>query len=148
MKEYVIGFLFDRSSKNVLLIKKNRPEWQNGKLNGVGGHIEKGEKPIEAMIREFKEETGLLITNWKFIISTEGPEFKVYFYSSFGNLEESKSITDEQLQIIKVEYIYFMSDIIYDLKWIIPLSLIHHKFKNIKISNENKKDKNENLLLQ
>lgn len=39
---YVCGFLFDRSFENVLLIRKNRPEKQKGRLNGVGGKVEEG----------------------------------------------------------------------------------------------------------
>jgi 8-oxo-dGTP diphosphatase len=41
--QYVLGFLFDPSQKDVVLIKKLKPEWQKGKLNGVGGKIEEGE---------------------------------------------------------------------------------------------------------
>jgi len=45
-----------------LLIKKNRKEsFGFEKLNGIGGHIEKGEEPFESAKREVKEETGLSI---------------------------------------------------------------------------------------
>ena len=61
MQEYVVGFLFDEDARryhktghgNVVLIEKNRPAWQAGRLNGVGGHIEIGETPDEAISREF-----------------------------------------------------------------------------------------------
>lgn len=61
---YVVGFLFSTNKKEVVLIKKNRPDWQKGLLNGIGGHIE-DETPLEAMKREFLEETGLKIEYWK-----------------------------------------------------------------------------------
>jgi 8-oxo-dGTP pyrophosphatase MutT (NUDIX family) len=54
---YVVGFLFSEDESRVLLVWKNRPAWQDGKLNGVGGKIEAGETPLQAMEREFKEET-------------------------------------------------------------------------------------------
>lgn len=54
---YVVGFLFSEDESRVLLVLKNRPAWQEGKLNGVGGKIEAGETPLQAMEREFKEET-------------------------------------------------------------------------------------------
>ncbi len=39
MKLYVVGFMFTEDEKQVVLIEKKRPEWQAGKLNGVGGKI-------------------------------------------------------------------------------------------------------------
>jgi 8-oxo-dGTP pyrophosphatase MutT (NUDIX family) len=58
MKRYVVGFCFDFNHENVLLICKNRPDWQAGRLNGLGGKIEDGESPLTAVGREFAEETG------------------------------------------------------------------------------------------
>jgi 8-oxo-dGTP pyrophosphatase MutT (NUDIX family) len=43
---------------NVLLVLKNRPGWQKGFLNLLGGSIEPGESPQEAALRELKEESG------------------------------------------------------------------------------------------
>jgi 8-oxo-dGTP diphosphatase len=57
MKRYVLGFVFDFGYHNVLLILKAKPDWQFGKLNGLGGKIEQGETPAQAMAREFREET-------------------------------------------------------------------------------------------
>ena len=57
-KTYVAGFLFSPDRSRVLLIRKNRPAWQAGKLNGLGGKIEPGETPPQAMRREFREEQG------------------------------------------------------------------------------------------
>ena len=75
MKRYVIGFMFDNSMENVCLIQKNRPGWQAGKLNGVGGHIEPGEFPIDAMVREFCEETGVKteVSTWAYVLTLRFP---------------------------------------------------------------------------
>ena len=43
----------------VLIVKKDRPEWQKGRYNLPGGKIEEGEFPEEAAIRELEEEAGL-----------------------------------------------------------------------------------------
>lgn len=58
---YVLGFAFDRTTMwpQVCLIRKEKPEWQRGKLNGVGGKQEPGEDGRRAMAREFLEETGV-----------------------------------------------------------------------------------------
>lgn len=61
--EYVLGFMFNEDESKVLLVHKNRPTWQAGKLNGIGGKIEAGETPLQAMEREFMEETGF-ISKW------------------------------------------------------------------------------------
>lgn len=50
-QEYVVGLLFDPHRKYICLIQKNRPDFQRGFLNGVGGKIENGEWPLQAMIR-------------------------------------------------------------------------------------------------
>lgn len=57
---YVLGFMFNEAKTHVLLVKKNRPAWQAGLLNGIGSKIEPGEQPLEAMEREFQEETGYI----------------------------------------------------------------------------------------
>ena len=49
-----------RPGEKVLLVKKDRPAWQSGRLNLVGGKIEAGETPEQAALRELKEEAGLL----------------------------------------------------------------------------------------
>lgn len=74
MIEYVLGFAFYKDK--VILIKKNRPEFQKDKLNGIGGKIEKNEDAIGAMVREFKEETGITtsIRNWNPLGRLDEPE--------------------------------------------------------------------------
>lgn len=42
----------------VLLVLKEKPAWQKGRLNLVGGKVEEGETPEEAAYRELKEEAG------------------------------------------------------------------------------------------
>lgn len=60
MINYVLGFLFDREGELVWLIKKSRgPANLIGKYNGIGGKVESGETPEEAMHREGKEEAGV-----------------------------------------------------------------------------------------
>lgn len=62
MKRYVIVhpiFVHDREDSNVLLILKEKPEWQKGFLNFVGGSVEPNEMPADAAVRELLEESGL-----------------------------------------------------------------------------------------
>ena len=48
MMKYVAGFLFSNDYKYVALIKKEKPAWQKGKLNAIGGKIELGESELNA----------------------------------------------------------------------------------------------------
>jgi 8-oxo-dGTP diphosphatase len=76
LKRYVVGFAFAEDLRTVLLIRKNRPSWQTGRWNGVGGKVEPGEDYLSAMVREFREETGLDVPpdKWKHIVTYHGPE--------------------------------------------------------------------------
>ena len=54
--------IFIKKGENFLLIHKKKPEsFGFNKMNGVGGHIERGEEPFESAQREIVEETGLVV---------------------------------------------------------------------------------------
>lgn len=60
MDRFVLGFMFDDDCERVALIQKKHPTWQRGKLNGIGGRVEKMDVDVAgALVREFEEETGL-----------------------------------------------------------------------------------------
>jgi len=59
LNHYVISWVRKANPTNhVLLILKDRPDWQKGRLNLPGGKVEEGETPAQAAVRELKEETG------------------------------------------------------------------------------------------
>jgi 8-oxo-dGTP pyrophosphatase MutT (NUDIX family) len=63
---YVIGFVMGEDPDDIIMIKKRRgPDWLIGKWNAIGGKIEPGEKPEEAMAREFREEVGASVPSWE-----------------------------------------------------------------------------------
>lgn len=59
MHKYVLAFI--KRKDEILLINRNYQPWQ-GCWNGIGGKIEKNETPLEAIIRETYEETGLMVS--------------------------------------------------------------------------------------
>jgi len=59
-EEAVISYIIDKNS--ILLIHK-KTGLGAGKINAPGGHIEEGESPQEAAVRETMEEVGLLTRN-------------------------------------------------------------------------------------
>jgi len=122
MKDYVVGFRIDRESQKVLLIEKQKPEWQKGLYNGIGGKVEAGESPAKAMVREFEEETGMLVEDWEHTVLLFGKKFSVSFFRSFGSVDEAKTTTDEKvLSLFLADFALF--PIIPNLAWLIPLQL-------------------------
>jgi 8-oxo-dGTP diphosphatase len=123
MEKYVLGFCFSENEEKVLLIEKNRPNWQKGQFNGIGGHIEDNEAPHDAMKREFSEETGILIDEWKILGRIGNHLWCVYiYYSKSDKLFEAKTMTDEEIKIINVLDINNFP-VISNLKWLIPICL-------------------------
>lgn len=81
MKRYVLGFCFNRNLSKVVLILKTRPEWQAGRLNGIGGHIEAGETPGMTMYREYREEADWNShLSWTPYGKLHGNEWEVYLF--------------------------------------------------------------------
>lgn len=120
--DYVIGFAFGRADSTVLLIEKNRPDWQKGKLNGVGGKIEPGETPMEAMIREFEEEAGLRIENWRHFDTMIFEKARVFCFTTYATIGLCYQKTDEKLAMIEVRNLD-QYPVIPNLKWLVPMAL-------------------------
>ncbi len=92
-EKYVVGFLI-RDEEEVLLVKKNRPAWQKGKWNGVGGKVERGEDVAAAMSREFKEEAGARIRTWREFAKLKDTGADISFLVAHGD-PKIRTTTDE-----------------------------------------------------
>lgn len=128
MIAYVAGFAFSLDGEWVLLIQKERPTWQKGRYNGVGGKIEQGETPVQAMVREFKEETDLDTTDKQWIplirIANTNGEWEVYFFfAHLPGLEAARQTTDEALVITASSYVANNPVVLPNLRWLIPMAL-------------------------
>jgi 8-oxo-dGTP pyrophosphatase MutT (NUDIX family) len=150
MKRYVAGFLFNKEGNQVALIEKQRPEWQKFQLNGIGGHIDRKtgahtcydvgcdvpgfdpytcpwETPLEAMVREFREETGVELNCWQEYCVLSGPEYEVHFFQSYANaIYDVETKTDEQVLVYGVDDILnpnITYPLIPNLRWLIPMAL-------------------------
>ena len=105
MQTYTLGLMFSMDHKKLLLIEKQRPRWQAGLLNGIGGKIEPGETPIEGMVREFREETGVHTEpeQWEPVALIQGADFKVYCFRALDDaLFAATSLTDERVVLVDV----------------------------------------------
>ena len=66
MVETVLCYIEKDHQFLMLYRNKKQNDLNQGKWIGVGGRIEEGETKEEALLREVKEETGLLLSNFEF----------------------------------------------------------------------------------
>jgi 8-oxo-dGTP diphosphatase len=124
MQEYVLGFRFSPDRQWVVLIEKRKPAWQYGRLNGIGGKIEPGETAIDAMVREFEEETGLDTkpSEWAHALTMEKEgEFLVYIFASVGDITDCHTMEEEE--VFHANTFELPIYVIRNLRWIIPMLL-------------------------
>lgn len=131
---YVVGFNFSRDRQRVLLIQKTKPAWQKGLLNGVGGKVENNETALEAMVREFKEETNVTTKpeEWRGFASLEAlrtgrdsqPKASalVYFFRRFGAVVGVQQMTEEPLRVCWLD-LFEGLPVVPNLRWLVPMAL-------------------------
>ena len=80
----------EKNNKYLMLHRvKKENDINKDKWIGVGGHFEADESPEECLLREVKEETGLLLTSWKLrgiitFISNEWQTEYMFLYTADG----------------------------------------------------------------
>lgn len=124
MTEYVAGFLFSADRKHVALIEKQRPAWQRGKWNAIGGHIEESDEcPLFAMRREFREETGVSVEQWEYFCTLSGDSWRVHFYRAFSDEAFSiKTVTDETVRLWPLDAT-LGPDLMTNIPWLVRMAL-------------------------
>jgi len=130
-KDYSLVFLFKKEMDQVLLIRKIKPEWQNGLFNGVGGLKELSDKNfLSCAIREMHEETGLVLKDdqLKEICSMHGKD-NVWNVNVFAGIYDSKMGEAKTLTAEDVEWVlitphfheHFHPQMLPNLLWLIPM---------------------------
>jgi len=104
---WVLGFIFSHNLKSVVLMKKTHPDWQAGRLNGIGGKIEPGESHRAAMWREGEEETGYDYDDWQYLrpFTSSKPGLYVHVFYGVGDVENVKTLTEEEIIVCDVNTI-------------------------------------------
>jgi 8-oxo-dGTP diphosphatase len=124
MKNYVAGFMRDNHGR-IVLVRKNKPDWQSGRLNGIGGGIEPGESPEWAMVREWSEETRHYHSDWIRFAEIRFPETTVHFFkTSVKTLPIFPSFNDigEKLEVHNFAAVVRATDMLPNLKWLLPMA--------------------------
>lgn len=127
-KRWVCGFAFYKHKEAtfvVLIEKKSGPTIIVDHFNGVGGKIETQESPDQAMRREFREEAGVDIWNWRC--------FGILKVQDYGEVVMyTVDLTDEQLRQVRpmeaepvciCEVSRLPSRTFKNLQWLIPMAL-------------------------
>lgn len=100
---YSVGFVVSLDGQQVLLIQKNRPQALAGQWIGVGGHVEPGETPEQAMVRECSEECGLSISDWHPLGVAERADAVLHVFAARSPLEGAQTLTDEPVRVFSFE---------------------------------------------
>jgi 8-oxo-dGTP diphosphatase len=136
-RKYVVGLAHDGSK--MAFIKKNRPAWQAGLLNGIGGKVEELETFDGAMDREFREETGWqLPIAWRPLLTMTYPgQAVIAFYTALVGPEVLNGLctaTDEPVEVHSIEYPSLYPHLfIRNLHWIVPLALHEEEYDLIRV---------------
>ena len=132
MDRFVVGFLFRCHYTEVCLLLKNRPDWQKGRWNAIGGHIEPGETPLQAMTREFQEEADLE-EDWTQFARLYGKDYELFCFTASRYDPQVSTMTDEPIGWFGVDNLPI--SLVSNARWLIPMAMypikieaeIHHE---------------------
>jgi 8-oxo-dGTP diphosphatase len=137
LNRYVLGLAFTPDRLKVALIRKRRVrpgfEWMQGLMNGLGGKVREDELSVDAMAREFREESGVTIPadGWelcgKFHCRKDQYAFnyEVLVYRTFhDDVHNVKTASPEEGKVHLIEVPLLRNyPTTQAIKWIIPLVL-------------------------
>lgn len=93
-----LSFLIRPGEVLLMRVGSDHRSW-SGRLNGVGGHIEQGENPLDSAYREILEETGLTARDLRLtgvVLVDTGQETGIGLYVFVGKAEDGQiSAADE-----------------------------------------------------
>lgn len=135
MTVYCVGFMFSPERDRVVLLRKAKPTWMAGKLNGVGGKVEPGETPLQAQAREFWEETGVRHYEWEYAGRLESTNSEIYIYRAFSDaVDHVRTTTIEPVDTYDVRLVtHNVVEVIPNLRWIIPYLLDRDESLSVEI---------------
>jgi 8-oxo-dGTP diphosphatase len=111
MKQIAHVLLFDRSGRLLIYLRDDNPaipfpnHW-----DFFGGHVENGETPEAALVREVKEELGIELEQWNFFrryVCTQGdayPNVKYVYWARIEAAPEELTLYEGQrLKSLRIE---------------------------------------------
>jgi hypothetical protein len=138
-QQYVLGFAMNEN--DVLLIRKDKPLWQRGLLNGVGGKLQHYDASVRyAMEREFREETGQMVPALRWahfhterFAATGNVVYCLYAHVPRGVMHDACRWTHHQRREEQCEYRawreiagpYAVPGVMYNLPWMLAMARCH-----------------------
>lgn len=102
LKEAVCALIHGPNGGVIAVSRKDNHQ----SMGMIGGKVDGGETPEEALIRETYEETGLTITGYKKIFERKDAEFICYTYlcSAIGTITNSNEISEAKGLVKEVDW--------------------------------------------
>lgn len=135
MIEYVLGFAFSLDVSQFVGIHKLRgPREVVGRINGIGGKVEPSERPLDAMRREFAEETGVFYYPWDYFGSMGSTSWRCRLYTT--RLADPwwsavRTMTDEPIVLVPSHHLD--PNVVPNLLALVPLALSFRDFQDVTI---------------
>jgi len=122
--QYVVGLCFDPTYNMVaMVLKRSGPPCVIGNWNGVGGKIDPGETPAQAMVREFREETGVEIIedDWHQYATLNAINYDIHFFwAASSSMFQCRTMEKEPIKVWFVPDLMGESNVMPNMRWMIP----------------------------
>jgi 8-oxo-dGTP diphosphatase len=103
IKQIALVLLFDRRGRLLVYLRDDKPDIPfPNHWDFIGGHVEAGETPEEALVREVKEEIGVDLREWVFFrryVCAEGdayPNIKYLYWARLDKTAEELTLYEGQ----------------------------------------------------
>lgn len=151
MKLATLCYVMDKKNNKTLMIHrtKKKNDYHAGKWNGLGGKFNPGESPEDCVIREVKEESGLILKSPKMHGFITFPNFDGehdwYVFIFTADLFDGKIIESNEGHLVWIPNEELTSLNLWDGDKIFLEWLFQDKFFSAKFKYEGKKFKNHTV---
>jgi 8-oxo-dGTP diphosphatase len=119
---FVLALLYSLDHHQVVLMRRTRPSWQAGRVNGLGGRLMPGETAAMAARREVREECGVDVAEWREVLVWEDAEYVMHVLRGESErAREARTVEDQEVFLADVNAL--PNNVIDNLRWLVPLAL-------------------------